>query len=60
VDCGRFVPHVNQLKVCIESGIEHRHDVISGEREYALHARCNEGLHERVSAALFRLHGLSI
>ena len=48
---GGFVPHVNEVDVRIQRGIEDRHDVVAGQREDTSAADTAKGTSDDVGAA---------
>jgi hypothetical protein len=48
---GRLVPRVQQSKTGVERRVEHRHDVVAGQREHVTHAAGDERTDQGVGAA---------
>jgi hypothetical protein len=56
VNRGGFVPHVGQLDLCIQDGIEDGHDMVAGEREYPFATEAIERLGNDIGPTRFLRH----
>ena len=58
VDRSRLVPHVHQVEIDVERGVEDRHDVIARKREHSPTPQASESLDRDVGAAQRLAHGI--